>query len=197
MNTVYYTCVCMQCAYQGPANAKTVSYITHNMICWSGARATHPNKHQAPGAVEEEGDCRVQQDVAVEILMALVQHAAIVAGVDVVPAQGIEPICLGALGQRKTEGLTMIDSCKADPSRSSETSTFHVFHHLAAHSYRPASSGSWWDQCEILACPSSTSSGSRSCARSNASNVARGSGAAKQCWSAARDRRGLAKWPQK
>jgi hypothetical protein len=72
--------------------------------------------------VEEEGDCRVQQDVAVEILMALVQHAAIVAGVDVVPAQGIEPICLGALGQRNTEGLTMIDSCKADPSRSSETS---------------------------------------------------------------------------
>ena len=43
--------------------------------------------------MEEECDGRVQQDVAVEILMALVQHAAIVAGVDVVPAQGIEPIC--------------------------------------------------------------------------------------------------------
>ena len=124
--------------------------------------------------------------------MALVQHAAIVAGVDVVPAQGIEPICLGALGQRKTDGLTMIDSCKADPSRSSETScNKHLpwfFITLQAHRLptRPASSGSWWDQCEILACPSSTSSDSRSCAQSNASSDVLGSDEATRCWSAAK-----------
>lgn len=50
--------------------------------------------------------------------------------------------------------------------------------------WRRASSGSWWDQCEIRACLLSTSSGSLSYARSNASNVALGSGVTIQCWSA-------------
>ena len=97
-----------------------------------------PKKHQAPGAVEEEGNGRVQQDVTVEILMALVQHAAIVAGVDVVPAQGIEPTCIGA---NKLERLTLATSCQVDLSSFPETSTFHALHLAgcpqAAHSDAP------------------------------------------------------------
>ena len=48
------------------------------------------------------------------------------------------------------------------------------------------SNDSWWDQCETLACPSSTSSDSRSCAQSNASSDVLGSDEATRCWSAAK-----------
>mmetsp|Transcript_12791 Transcript_12791/g.13939 ORF Transcript_12791/g.13939 Transcript_12791/m.13939 type:complete len:215 (-) Transcript_12791:52-696(-) len=46
----------------------------------------------APDAVEEESNGRVQHDVAVEVFMRFVQHAAIVTGVDVVP-----PAVLGGI----------------------------------------------------------------------------------------------------
>ncbi len=46
----------------------------------------------APSAVQEECDGGVEHDVTVEVFMGLVQHAAIVAGVNVVP-----PAILGGI----------------------------------------------------------------------------------------------------
>lgn len=61
--------------------------------CDSGcAKYRGPLLDSAPGAVQEESNGRVQQDVTVEVFMGFVQHAAIVTGVNVVP-----PTILGGI----------------------------------------------------------------------------------------------------
>ena len=56
------------------------------------AKYRSPLLDTAPGAVQEESNGRVQQDVTVEVFMGFVQHAAIVTGVNVVP-----PTILGGI----------------------------------------------------------------------------------------------------
>ena len=57
-----------------------------------GAKYPSPILDTAPGAVQEESNGGVQQDVTVEVFMGFVQHAAIVTGVNVVP-----PTILGGI----------------------------------------------------------------------------------------------------
>ena len=68
----------------------------------------------APDAVEKEGDAGVEHDVAVEVLVGLVQHAPVVARVDVVP-----PAVLGGVDvelRHSQQGHLLVVPVALDPA---------------------------------------------------------------------------------